>query len=67
MDAGADMIGFNFYPKSPRYIDPGKCRDIMAVMRKYGHITYVGVFVNTSLAEIRAAMNMRANCAASRR
>ncbi|HEX9333318.1 MAG TPA: phosphoribosylanthranilate isomerase [Anaerolineales bacterium] len=28
----------------------------MSVMRKYGHITYVGVFVNTSLAEIRATM-----------
>jgi phosphoribosylanthranilate isomerase len=57
LEAGADLIGFNFYPKSPRYIDPGRCRDIMAVMRKYGHITYVGVFVNTSAAEIRATMN----------
>jgi phosphoribosylanthranilate isomerase len=56
MDAGADMLGFNFYPKSPRYIDPGQCRDVMAVMRKYAQITYVGVFVNASLAEIRATM-----------
>src|SRR5919106_2805466 len=56
MDAGADMLGFNFYPKSPRYINPGICRDIMAVMRKYGQITYVGVFVNTSVAEIRATV-----------
>lgn len=56
MDAGADMLGFNFYPKSPRYIDPGICRDIMAVMRKYGHLTYVGVFVNASMAEIRATV-----------
>jgi phosphoribosylanthranilate isomerase len=57
MDAGADLIGFNFYPKSPRYIDPGLCRDIMTVMRKYGHITYVGVFVNAPLAEIRATLH----------
>ena len=57
MEAGADLIGFNFYPKSPRYIDAGMCRDIMAVMRKYGHITYVGVFVNASVAEIRATMD----------
>jgi len=56
MEAGADLIGFNFYPKSPRYIDPGICRDIMAVMRKYGHITYVGVFVNASVSEVRATM-----------
>ena len=56
MDAGADLLGFNFYPKSPRYIDVGTCRDIMSVMRKYGHITYVGLFVNTSVAEVRATI-----------
>jgi len=56
MDAGADLIGFNFYPKSPRYIDVGRCRDIMSVMRKCGHITYVGVFVNASVEEVRATL-----------
>jgi phosphoribosylanthranilate isomerase len=56
MDAGADLIGFNFYPKSPRYIDVGICRDIMSVMRKYGHVTYVGVFVNASVEVIRATI-----------
>ena len=56
MDAGADLIGFNFYPKSPRYIDVGKCRDIMSVMRRYGHVTYVGLFVNATMEEIRATM-----------
>jgi indole-3-glycerol phosphate synthase / phosphoribosylanthranilate isomerase len=57
MDAGADLIGFNFYSKSPRCIDVGKCRDIMSVMRKYGQITYVGVFVNASAEEVRATMD----------
>ena len=57
MDAGTDLIGFNFYPKSPRYIDVGTCRDIMSVMRRYGHITYVGVFVNASVEEIRATID----------
>ena len=56
MEASADLIGFNFYPKSPRYIDVGRCRDIMSVMRRYGPITYVGVFVNSSAAIIRATM-----------
>jgi phosphoribosylanthranilate isomerase len=56
MDAGADLLGFNFYPKSPRCIDVGKCRDIMSVMRKYGHMTYVGLFVNASVAEVRATI-----------
>ncbi|MFN8380910.1 MAG: phosphoribosylanthranilate isomerase [Anaerolineales bacterium] len=56
MEAGADLIGFNFYPKSPRYIDVGICRDIMSVMRKYGHVTYVGVFVNASVEEVQATI-----------
>jgi len=57
MNAGADMIGFNFYQKSPRYIGVGQCRDIMTVMRRYGHIQYVGVFVNASAAVIFATMD----------
>ena len=57
IDAGADLIGFNFYPKSPRYIDVGRCRDIMSVMRRFGHIQYVGVFVNASPGEIWATMD----------
>jgi phosphoribosylanthranilate isomerase len=57
MQAGADLIGFNFYPQSPRCISVGPCRDIMAVMRKYGHILYVGVFVNASPAEVRATID----------
>ena len=56
MDAGADLLGFNFYPKSPRYIDVGTCRNIMSVMQKYGHITYVGLFVNASVAEVRTTI-----------
>jgi phosphoribosylanthranilate isomerase len=56
MEVGADLIGFNFYPKSPRYISVGRCRDIMSVMRRYGHITYVGVFVNAPAVTIRATM-----------
>jgi phosphoribosylanthranilate isomerase len=58
MEAGADLIGFNFYPKSPRFIDAGRCRDIMSVMRRHGgYIQYVGVFVNASAAEIWATMD----------
>jgi phosphoribosylanthranilate isomerase len=56
MDAGAGLIGFNFYPKSPRFIDTGICKEIMLVMRKYEHVTYVGVFVNAAVEEIRATM-----------
>jgi phosphoribosylanthranilate isomerase len=57
VSAGADMLGFNFYPKSPRCIDVGTCRWIMSTMRKYGQIKYVGVFVNAPAEEVRATMD----------
>jgi len=57
MEAGADLIGFNFYQKSPRYVEVGLCRGIMSTMRNFGgHVQYVGVFVNASVAEIYATM-----------
>ena len=56
IEAGADLIGFNFYPKSPRYIDVRICRNITSVIKKYAHVTLVGVFVNASVAEIYATM-----------
>ena len=56
IDLGADLIGFNFYPKSPRYIEVGHCRGIMSTVRKYGYVKYVGVFVNASVAEVNATM-----------
>ena len=56
MDAGADLIGFNFYPKSPRYVEVGMCRNIMSVVRQDGRAQSVGVFVNASVAEILATM-----------
>lgn len=56
IDAGADLIGFNFYPKSPRYVEVGMVRNIMSVVRQIGRVTCVGVFVNASVAEICATM-----------
>lgn len=54
IEAGADLLGFNFYPKSPRYINPDTCRKITSVLRqKHPAITLVGVFVNSSVSEVR--------------
>jgi phosphoribosylanthranilate isomerase len=43
-DAGADFLGFNFYRRSPRYIDPVRAQTI--VRRLPRKIAGVGVFVN---------------------
>jgi len=57
IDLGADLIGFNFYPKSPRYVEVGMCRNIMSRVRNIGRVTCVGVFVNSSVGEVHAIMD----------
>ena len=50
-EMGANMIGFNFYSQSPRYIEPKLARRIVAAM-PLGVCT-VGVFVDASTEEIQ--------------
>lgn len=54
IEAGADYLGFNFYPKSVRFIQKSACAEITSVLkREHLHIKLVGVFVNSSVEEIK--------------
>ena len=50
-EAGADALGFVFYRKSPRFIDPAEAGEI--VRKLAGSITIVGVFVNETPEKVR--------------
>ena len=53
IDAGADYLGFNFYPKSARFVEIDVCAEITSVLKQeYPEIKLVGVFVNSSVDEI---------------
>jgi phosphoribosylanthranilate isomerase len=50
VELGADMIGFNFYRKSPRYVEPTIVREIADALP--ARTCAVGVFVDAGPAEI---------------
>lgn len=54
VEAGADALGFMFYPRSPRAVTPAQVREITRVLPPFA--ARVGVFVDASAGEIRAAI-----------
>jgi len=56
MDMGADLLGFNFYPKSPRFVPPEKAMQI--INKLPGFIDIAGVFVNDSLENIQKTISL---------
>ena len=55
VDMGADLLGFNFYPKSPRFIAPEKA--VKIINKLPGFIDIAGVFVNARLEQIRETIS----------
>lgn len=51
VDMGADLLGFNFYPKSPRFVTFEQAAKIIAGLPAF--IDTAGVFVNAGLDEIQ--------------
>ena len=49
---GADLLGFNFYEPSPRYVEPGAAGELAAGLGE--GVVMVGVFVNATTEEIAA-------------
>lgn len=50
VELGADYLGLNFYPGSPRFVETGRALEIASAVA--GRVPLVGVFVNTPAAEI---------------
>src|SRR6266536_1407121 len=51
VEAGADMLGFNFYRPSPRFIQPASAGEIISSLRDQNsrHVAMTGVFANETI------------------
>ena len=54
-DEGADAIGINFWPDSPRFVENARAAQIAGAVPPY--VTVVGVFVDATEAVIRAVLD----------
>jgi indole-3-glycerol phosphate synthase/phosphoribosylanthranilate isomerase len=57
IEAGADMLGFNFYKHSARFIEPGAASEIIGAIRSQTNprdraVSMIGVFVDESSDEV---------------
>jgi len=55
VEAGADWIGLNFHPRSPRYVEPGLAAEIISALPRPSPA--VGLFVDRPPHEVAAVAN----------
>jgi phosphoribosylanthranilate isomerase len=51
---GADMVGFNFYKESPRYVSVSLAKRVIATLPSF--VSSVGIFVDEQAQEIKASV-----------
>ncbi len=52
VEEGAQAIGFVFWPRSPRFIDPGQARRIIDILPPF--VTTIGLFVNQPASHVNS-------------
>ena len=58
-EAGADMLGFIFYPRSPRFVEPAHAAAIIASIQQMAvSVKTVGLFVDAPLREIQETLRL---------
>lgn len=58
LGSGADMLGFIFYNKSPRFATPNRVKDIIKALKKKFTFTTVGVFVNPTEEYVKEVLDI---------
>ncbi|HEX7722542.1 MAG TPA: phosphoribosylanthranilate isomerase [Pyrinomonadaceae bacterium] len=58
VEAGADMLGFNFYRPSPRFIEPDEAREIIDSVARESEVIAVGIFVDETLESVIEAVRI---------
>jgi len=57
LELGADLLGFNFFPPSPRSVTPLECALITShIIREFPDALLVGVFVNMPVEDVKAVI-----------
>jgi phosphoribosylanthranilate isomerase len=55
IDAGADLLGFNFYPSSPRYVSIETAAPLIRMLPR--RVLAVGIFVDPTADDVRRAID----------
>jgi phosphoribosylanthranilate isomerase len=55
LEMGADILGFNFYPESPRYVPPAEAGRIIGRLPAF--VEVAGIFVNSTFEHIRETIS----------